>query len=175
MQLALLLPGPGLLVLVRNGATTWPGPQRSTAAHVATMSAVVAAFFAVQLQSRAARWGPWKGDTQKGALSTTNPWLLWLLWLFPTHVNGTRCVCPLPCYGLIGKGALDGEELFTIEGSENWRSTPDNLEEREKCWETSKKPFTAASPPYPATKLKAAQFHCAYPSLLRTGMSASRR
>ena len=31
------------------------------------------------------------------------------------------------------KGALDGEELFTIEGSENWRSTPDNLEEREKA------------------------------------------
>ena len=25
---------------------------------------------------------------------------------------------------LIGKGALDGEELFTIEGSKNWRSTP---------------------------------------------------
>ena len=25
-------------------------------------------------------------------------------------------------------GALDGKELFTIEGSENWRSTPDDLE-----------------------------------------------
>ena len=36
-------------------------------------------------------------------------------------------------------GALDGKELFTIEGSENWRSTPDDLEEREK-W---------PSPPYP--------------------------
>ena len=34
------------------------------------------------------------------------------------------------------KGALKGEELFTIDGSENWRSTPDDLEEREsgaKC------------------------------------------
>ena len=30
------------------------------------------------------------------------------------------------------KGALDGKDLFAIEGSENWRSTPDNLEEREK-------------------------------------------
>ena len=28
-------------------------------------------------------------------------------------------------------GALDGKELFAIEGSENWRSTPDDLEERE--------------------------------------------
>ena len=28
--------------------------------------------------------------------------------------------------------ALDDKELFVIEGSENWRSTPDNLEEREK-------------------------------------------
>ena len=35
---------------VRSGATTWPGPQRSTAAHVATMSAVVAAVFAVAKQ-----------------------------------------------------------------------------------------------------------------------------
>ena len=25
---------------------------------------------------------------------------------------------------LIGMGALDGKELFTIQGSENWRSTP---------------------------------------------------
>ena len=30
------------------------------------------------------------------------------------------------------KGALDGKELFALEGSENWRSTPDDLEEREK-------------------------------------------
>ena len=29
-------------------------------------------------------------------------------------------------------GALDGKELFTIEGSEKWRSTADDLEEREK-------------------------------------------
>ena len=43
---------------MRSGATMWPGPQRSTAAHVATMSAVVAASDAVQRSSRAARWGP---------------------------------------------------------------------------------------------------------------------
>ena len=42
------------------------------------------------------------------------------------------------------KGALDDEELFTIEGSENWRSTPDNLEEREKWPERTKNPFIAA-------------------------------
>ena len=29
-------------------------------------------------------------------------------------------------------GALDDEELFIIEGSENWRSTPGQTEEREK-------------------------------------------
>ncbi len=29
-------------------------------------------------------------------------------------------------------GALDGKELFTIEGSKNWRSTLEDLEEREK-------------------------------------------
>ena len=28
--------------------------------------------------------------------------------------------------------ALDDEELFVIKGSENWRSTPDKPEEREK-------------------------------------------
>ena len=32
-------------------------------------------------------------------------------------------VCPRH-HSLIGKGAIDGEELFTIEGSKNWRSTP---------------------------------------------------
>ena len=38
-------------------------------------------------------------------------------------------------------GALDGKELFTIEGSENWRSTPDN-------WRSAKNahPFIAAKP-----------------------------
>ena len=36
-------------------------------------------------------------------------------------------------------GALGDKELFTIEGSENWRSNPDNLEEREKCGKTIKK------------------------------------
>ena len=38
-----------------------------------------------------------------------------------------------------GLRALDGKELFTIEGSENWRSNPDNLEEREKWGRTAKK------------------------------------
>ena len=42
-------------VLVRSGATAWPGPQRSTAAHDATMSAVVAACDAEQLLWKAAR------------------------------------------------------------------------------------------------------------------------
>ena len=42
-------------VLVRSGATTWPGPQRSTAAHVATTSAVVAACDAEQLLWKPAR------------------------------------------------------------------------------------------------------------------------
>ena len=36
-----------------------------------------------------------------------------------------------PCF--FGKGALDGKELFTIEGSEEWRSIPNDLEERERC------------------------------------------
>ena len=44
----------------------------------------------------------------------------------------------------IGRGALDDKELFVIEGSENWRSTPDNLEEREKCGKTARSPFIAA-------------------------------
>ena len=30
-------------------------------------------------------------------------------------------------------GALDGIELFTIEGSEKWRSTPNDLEESENA------------------------------------------
>ena len=30
------------------------------------------------------------------------------------------------------RGALDDEELFIVEGSKNWRSTPGQLEEREK-------------------------------------------
>ena len=46
-------------------------------------------------------------------------------------------------YGQIGKGALDDEELFVIEGSENWRSTPGQPEERENFGKTVKKPFTA--------------------------------
>ena len=43
------------------------------------------------------------------------------------------------------KGALNGEELFTIEGSQNWRLTPDNLEEREKWLKKGRK--THSSPP----------------------------
>ena len=45
----------------------------------------------------------------------------------------------------LARGALDGKELFTIEGSKNWRSTPGQPEEREK-WRKmlQKKPFTAA-------------------------------
>ena len=35
----------------------------------------------------------------------------------------SRCVCPQVAE-LIGKGALDGKELFTIDGSEKWQSTP---------------------------------------------------
>ena len=42
------------------------------------------------------------------------------------------------------KGALDGEELFAIEGSKNWRSTPNNLKERENGL---KRPKTTSSPP----------------------------
>ena len=38
-------------------------------------------------------------------------------------------------------GALDGKELFTIEGSENWRSTPDDLEESEKAAFHDEKPY----------------------------------
>ena len=54
----------------RSGATTWPGPRRSTAAHVATMSAVVAAFFAVQLQSRAAPLGSMKKNANTQEMGT---------------------------------------------------------------------------------------------------------
>ena len=70
--------------------------------------------------------------------------LLWLLWLFLTRAENESHVYVDTTRKLIGKGALDDEELFTIEGSENWRLTPDNLEEREKCRTTAKKPFTPA-------------------------------
>ena len=46
---------------------------------------------------------------------------------------------------LIGMGALDNEELFVVEGLENWRSTRDKPEEREKCGKTAKTPVTAAT------------------------------
>ena len=42
------------------------------------------------------------------------------------------------------KGSLDGKELFAIEGSENWRSTPDNLEERENAAFHGEKPSPAS-------------------------------
>ena len=44
------------------------------------------------------------------------------------------------------KGALDNKELFTIEGSKNWRSTPDDLEEREKWPKKGQKTLIAAIP-----------------------------
>ena len=43
-------------------------------------------------------------------------------------------------------GALDGKELLTIEDSETWRSTPDDLEEREKWSKKDKKLLIAAIP-----------------------------
>ena len=55
---------------------------------------------------------------------------------------------------------VDGEEHFTIEGSENFAQLPDNPEEREKCGKTAKKTFVAAT----TALLKA---EC--PPLLRTG------
>ena len=67
----------------------------------------------------------------------------------------TRARYQLKVQRLIGKGALDGKELFTIEGSENWRSTPDYLEEREKWPKKDQKTTIAA------------------PSLLRPGMSTN--
>ena len=50
VQLALILSGPGLpsVPVGLSGVTTWPGPQRSTDARVATTSAVVAACDAEQ-------------------------------------------------------------------------------------------------------------------------------
>ena len=43
------------------------------------------------------------------------------------------------------EGALDGKDLFAIEGSEKWRLTPDDLEEREKCGRAAENPVP---PPY---------------------------
>ena len=57
------------------------------------------------------------------------------------------------------KGALDGEELFTIEDSENWRSTPDNLEERDTCGKKGRKTHSSSPLSIPATRvLEPAQF-----------------
>ena len=41
--------------------------------------------------------------------------------------------------------ALDDEELFTIEGSENWRSTPDNRRSAKNDAKCVKKPITATT------------------------------
>ena len=60
-------------------------------------------------------------------------------------------------------GALDGKELFTIEGSENWRSTPDNVEERKNGLKRPKKNPSSS----PQTPLLRAD----YPSLLRNVIS----
>ena len=75
----------------------------------------------------------------------------------------TRARFRLKALRLIGKGALDGEELFTIEGSENWRSTPDDLEEREKWPKKAEKPTHRRHNRH-CWKLHSS--HCAYPSLL---------
>ena len=45
----------------------------------------------------------------------------------------------------IGKGALDGKELFAIEGSENWRSTPGQPGGARKMRKPRKRTFTAAT------------------------------
>ena len=59
-------------------------------------------------------------------------------------------------------GALNDEELFIVEGTENWRSTPGQPgEEREKCGKTAKKTHRRH------TTLEAC------PSLLRTKMSTT--
>ena len=54
-------------------------------------------------------------------------------------------------------GAFDGKELFIVEGSEKWRSTPDDLEEREKCVRAAEKPVP---PPYDASKHNVQIFKC---------------
>ena len=47
-------PWPSSVPVGLSGESTWPGPQRWTAARVATTSAVVAAFAAAQRSTRAA-------------------------------------------------------------------------------------------------------------------------
>ena len=72
-----------------------------------------------------------------------------LLLLLLTQIDETAMLMSTPPYSLIGnpgakspesklpatpapRGALDNEELFIVEGSKNWRSTPGQPEEREK-------------------------------------------
>ena len=59
------------------------------------------------------------------------------------------------------RGALDDDELFIIEGSKNWRSTPGQPEEREKWRKMRRK--SPSSHPTAESNL----------SLLRTGMSTN--
>ena len=63
---------------------------------------------------------------------------LWLLLLLTRAFKECLCQQALRMYCA---GALDGKEPFAIEGSENWRSTPDNLKEREKWPERPRKPL----------------------------------
>ena len=88
--------------------------------------------------------------------------LLWLLWFFLTQIDETAMLMSTPLYDLIGipvpshlrvnsrglrhsRGALDDEELFIVEGSKNWRSTPEHsrrsAKNDAKC---VKKPIIAA-------------------------------
>ena len=56
---------------------------------------------------------------------STNTGMNWQT-LVPSHLGVKIPATPAP------NGALDDEELFIVEGSENWRSTPGQPEEREK-------------------------------------------
>ena len=47
----------------------------------------------------------------------------------------------------IAAGALDGKELFAIEGSEKWRSTPGEPRGARKKAKKAEKPHQTAWPP----------------------------
>ena len=69
-----------------------------------------------------------------------------LLLLFQTrsfrlNVNVNKTLRRQQTLRIYCAGALDDEELFIIEGSENWRSTPDDLEECEKWPKKAEKPL----------------------------------
>ena len=87
--------------------------------------------------------------------------LLLLLLLFQTrpwrnsvYVNRVLANC---C-----KGALDNEELFVIEGSKNWRSTPGQTGGAKNAEKTAKNPFTAATTSTAASRVpfSVAQLEC---------------